>query len=383
MKSLTFLLLAGTALIFWYSCASHDISRNESRHQISIRWVKSHRGESRDDMMRGLAWNLSLVGAWIPPGGLESILEWKNSTTFILDVSRLGYPSSILASWELLLTALKNTDEYRVMEGVDAGRFVALTLNSSWHYYGLTGASLSLNGYKSRYSYAPFRGAVVNSSVAFGHREVMISTGSARQISFIAAEGEGSLKDQTFSPEEYETLDVMQNGQLRFALYDDRGQLKSHASPELTAAGKPAKCLWCHEVNIQALNVMEDVQGYYTYEEFRDIINNANATLSYYRKSLQTGIDFDNIQDHVYGEIIYVSFMEPSAERLAEEWQMPLSQVEALLGALVVHRHDEFDFLGDKLYRRREAEVFSPYTFLAVPDDARESSSFEPALIRP
>ncbi len=75
--------------------------------------------------------------------------------------------------------------------------------------------------------------------------------------------------------------------------------------------------------------------------------------------------------------------MEPSPFRLVNEWNVPASNVEQTLSSLATHQHGEFPFLGEKLFRRSEVDTFSPYSPLQVPEDARESSSFEPDWIDP
>ena len=267
---------------------------------------------------------------------------------------------------------------------MDVGRFIMLTLNSSYHYYAITGAKRTLSEFKANYNFENTQGAIINSSIAKGHRLASVAQGSdISQIAFVVAEGEGSITDGTFHEVEFETLDIMPNGQLRFALYDKNGNLKSSASPALTDAGKPAKCLWCHEIKIQPLNFMESVAGYYTYEQFKSIIQEDQNILDLYRTLLPSDIDFTKKQDHTFGELLYISFMEPSAFRLAQEWSITESEVGSILGGLNTHKHHEFSFLGDKLFVRIDVDDFAPYDVARVPENAREYSVYEPEIIRP
>ena len=81
--------------------------------------------------------------------------------------------------------------------------------------------------------------------------------------------GTGSIRDGTFERKDIEFLDLMKNGQLRFALYDLNGQLKTSTSPSLTAAGKPGKCVWCHQIRLQiARRNVTDLDGYHTTKSF-------------------------------------------------------------------------------------------------------------------
>ncbi len=137
---------------------------------------------------------------------------------------------------------------------------------------------------------------------------------------------------------EYETVDIMANGQQRFALYDQDGNLKAAASPDLTRAGKPAKCLWCHEINIQKLFLPNDpVAGYYSDDEFDNIIATAKSMIGNYRRGLKSDLSFNKTQQHTQGELLYISFMQPSAYRLSNEWGIAVEEAQNLLGAMPTH----------------------------------------------
>jgi hypothetical protein len=82
-------------------------------------------------------------------------------------------------------------------------------------------------------------------------------------------------------------------------------------------------------------------------------------------------------------ELLYLSFMEPSAERLAVEWQTTAEDVRQKLQGKPTHNNPEFAFLGDVLYNRKDIDVLSPYKSVRAADDARESSAYEPDIIHP
>ena len=103
--------------------------------------------------------------------------------------------------------------------------------------------------------------------------------------------------------------------------------------------------------------------------------------LNTYRKSLRQDIDYSKTLDHTFTEILYISFMEPSAERLASEWGIPVEQVTEKLKGLPTHTHHEFPYLGT-LYNRKDVESLSPYSIIRVPESAREPSEYEPDLIK-
>jgi len=372
-------------MITWHSCVNHEeIANGADDVAIRLRWVKAYEGEVRDSVVAGLMWNLSYLGATLPRRSVATGIVWVSETQCILNVSKLGFSEPALNAWRALFRDLKTSEEYQANNSIDIGRFVMLTLNSSYHYYAITGAATRIADYESKYRYREVRGAITNSAVSLGHRLMQISAfNNVSEISFVAREGSGSLSTGTFVESEYETVDIMANGQQRFALYDKDGNLKAAASPELTRAGKPAKCLWCHEINIQKLFLPnQPVAGYYNDDEFDSIIATAKTMITNYRRGLKSDLSFNKTQQHTQGELLYISFMQPSAYRLSNEWGMTLQDVGKLIGAMPTHQHDEFPFLGD-LYTRSDVEAFSPYTGIPVPNDAREPSVYEPQIITP
>ena len=88
------------------------------------------------------------------------------------------------------------------------------------------------------------------------------------------------------------------------------------------------------------------------------------------------GVDFSQTQQHTFTELLYISFMEPSAERLSREWNLTLTEVQNRLTGLPTHTYDEFPFLGT-LYHRKDIELLAPYPGLSVSDHVREQSQTE------
>lgn len=349
---------------------------------IELRWIKSYSRESRSDVEVGLLWTLSFLGATLPVDGPDA-LSWRaNVVTLRLDHAGIG--PEVLPQWKRLLASFKASEEYRDMGALDVGRFVALTLCSSNHYYALTGAETSYERAYARREFATQHFAIVESSVSHGNRLIEVAEGSsASDIAFIAQEGRGSISLGTFAVEEHELLDVMANGQLRFALYAAGGALKPAASRTRTAAGKPGKCLWCHEIALsRPFDGRTSVPGYGSLGEFERLIAQRMEVLRSARSKLDSRIDFARTQDHTYAELLYISFYEPSAERIAGEWNVPVAGVREALNALPTHAHAEFDFLGDRLYRRSDIDSLAPYGVLAPPTDPREPSNYEPDLLR-
>jgi hypothetical protein len=275
------------------------------------------------------------------------------------------------------------------MGGIDIGRFVFVSLCSSHQYYALTGVNPNYAQFRAGHTFAPKQVAIVESAVAHGNRLIEVGQGTdIDSVAFVAFEGSGGLRDHSFQKADIETLDVMENGQLRFGLYDLEGHLKEATTPALTAAGKPSKCLWCHEINLQRpFRNVTDLDGYYSTKEFTEIVANATRVIAAYRKTLASKVDFTRLQDHSNAEDLYLSFAEPTAARLAVEWGMPLERVEQLLAGrnLKTHSHSERiddDVLGDNLYDRNEVDSLAPYTTVRGPSDMREASSYEPNLLK-
>jgi hypothetical protein len=371
-------------IVVWYSCVNHDLYERQADLQIALRWTKNYEGETLQDVITGFAWNTSFLGAALPKGSLQSAIKVIDAERLAVDFGRLGFNKEAEQSLVELFNHIRASEEYKATGGIDIGRFTMLTLNSTYHYYSITGASTTLDVYQSKFLFDPNIGAVTNSSIAKGHRKVMIGIGDRIQdIVFIAEEGKGSITDGSFVAEEFETLDVMPNGQLRFALYDKDGRLKTSASQELTNAGKPAKCLWCHEINLQSFNEMQSVVGYFDETQLRTILSEKRKIIDAYRRKLNSDLDFSKTQDHTKGELLYISFMEPSVERLVLEWKESEEVVRSKTQHLSKHKHEEFSFLGDELMRRADIDLLSPWQVIQVPEDAREPSRYEPQILFP
>jgi hypothetical protein len=353
---------------------------------IKLRWIKSYPTQSRSQVNTGLFWALSFLGAKLPADA--AIISW-DGTLVTLDLDAAGVVETSKPAWKKLLRVLKSSDEYRMMGGMDIGRFVFLSLCSSDQYYALTGASSSYAEFRAKHEFAPKQVAIVESAVARGNRLIEVGKGvDINSVVFVAFEGAGSLRDHSFQKADIETLDLMENGQLRFGLYDLEGHLKDTTTPALTAAGKPSKCLWCHEINLQPpFRNVTDLEGYYSTKEFKEVVASATRIIAGYRKTLASKVDFTQLQDHSNAEALYLSFAEPTAGRLAAEWDMPLEQVKQLLASrnLKTHRHSERiddGVLGDDLYDRNGVDSLAPYATIRGPSDMREASDYEPNLLQ-
>jgi hypothetical protein len=353
---------------------------------IDLRWVRNYPAERQGNVDTGLYWALSFLGAKLPASA--NILTWHGHVVTV-DLAAAQVQPGSQAAWKNLLRILKSSDEYRKMGAIDIGRFVFLSLCSANHYYALTGTSRTFSQFLTQHSFGPRQIAVVESAVAHGNRLIDVGTGgSIGAIAFVAYEGRGALKDGSFHKQDVETLEFMPNGQLHFGLYDLSGHLKTAATPELTKAGKPSKCLWCHEINLNPpFQNVTDLPGYFSTQQFRDLVASEMRTVAGYRQTLQSKVDFRKTQDHTNAENLYMSFAQPTAERLAAEWNLPVDAVRQMLRArnLKPHPHSaEADdgILGDQLYDRTEVDALAPYASVRGPTDFREASGYEPDLLQ-
>ena len=168
---------------------------------------------------------------------------------------------------------------------------------------------------------------------------------------------------------EYETLDLMQNGQVRFGIYNKDGFRISNSDPQHSNAGKPAKCIWCHESEIQPLfNIQDNYDGFIPYLDFKDLLIDFKVTHRNLQNSLVDGVDFQESLQHIQTELLYISFMEPSAKRLSIEWSININEIENLLDGIPTHNYDEFPFLGIFILEKRliNMPLFQDYQFPVV-----------------
>ena len=363
------------------ACVGDDGPPSDPRDLIELRWLKAYERESRSDVETGVLWNLSLLGAKLPSEA--RVIRWHDDR-ITLDLARAHVLEGTTPAWRQLIATLKASGEYQAHGAVDVGRFMALTLGDANQYYALTGAIPDYATARARFRFDERSAAIVQSGVARGSRRIDLSIAdSAAQIAFVAYEGKGSLGDGTFVPHEMELLDMMPNGQLRFALYNLDGHLKQGATPELTKAGKPAKCMWCHESGVMPTLVeFQGARGFYDRREFETLAEARRKLLQQYRDGLDMQIEYRHRQDHTYGELLYLTFEEPSRERLAQEWGVSPKRAAELLRGKPTHAQAEFAYLGSELYRRQDVDILAPYAVVATPESVRELSAREPDNIK-
>lgn len=351
---------------------------------INLHYTLNYEGDSWDKNRTGFLWALSYLGAELPKDAFNKSIEWKDSRTFQINFESIGFNRQAISVLNILVDSLKATEQYKKNNYIDLAQFVTLTIGSSWHYYAITNVPATYNEFKKirRFKNEEVF-AVTHSSVAKHSRLLkFIASDNVLNSVFVAEEGEGDFANHTFKPVGYEVLDVMHNGQLRFAIYDSEGKLTDSSPTALGAAGKPAKCLWCHEVVFQPLFVKTDtLPGFMRPNKFQKIIEIQNELLKVYRNSLSSDVNFDHKQDHTLMELLYISYMEPSLDKLSQEWQMKKEDLKMILQNCEMHQHVEFDFMKN-VYARKDIEKHAPFKSMLSADDVREPGMYEPDLLK-
>lgn len=358
------------------SCTRSD-QLSDDRLTIRLKWNQGFINEPYSNIETGLLWTLSFLGGEMKDGSLGKVIERVNDQYIDLKLFNAGFCNNAESKFAALIDHLKLSEEYRITGGIDVGRFAMYTLYSPYNYYAITNTERELKFFEQRSTGAnQFRFAVTSSAVSSHERIIRFSpVSNALQMAFIAEDGQGSIEQNNFQTQTYECWTVMKNGQLRYAIYDTDGKLIGCSSSE---AGKPGKCMWCHEIAVQQLyTINTDVSGFLSQTEFSAWISAYQSLLDNYRLSLNGEIDFSRIQDHTFAELLYITFMEPSVYRLANEWKLTETEVLERLAGISTHTNAEYPWMGN-LYHRRDIESHSPFQSIPVSDDPRECSSYEP-----
>ena len=363
-------------LVFLMLCSCNTNTQDSNTHDPNIlylKWNKSHEIDDLEKNRTGLTWALSFLGSNI---ALDSTLTGITYTKDImrLDVSQVGFTEKAISHLQSLNTVIQNSEEYQKKGTIDLGRYIALTIGSPHHYYKIVDIPLQLFDLKSQYTFDTLTAYINNSSISKIDREIQYSIDDKiTKRAFISSERDTI----TGEIQEFETVEVMTNGLSRFALYDIQGNLKAEGDESVTRAGKPGKCMWCHESGIQPLFRKQiDIKNYMPSGDFLDSLQRYNRELREYQDRVWQDSLIKNRRSHTEMEIAYITFMEPSVEQLVNEWQISKREVLKKVAHLKSHRHHEFDFLGD-LYYRKDIDSLAPFKVLEVPENIREPSSNE------
>lgn len=357
-------------LLFLVSLWGGTETAHPQNDAIILKWHKAYPEDDIQKSALGLSWALSYCGAMLPDAPYAVSIS-DNSIT--LQAEELGFDEKALQKIRILHQKIKNSEEYQRNQGIDLGRYVCLLIGAPEHYYALTGVPERLGQMLSLYQLRPETGYIDRSTVSRVHRKIQFSDPKPFNQLLIATEMD-SLTGQIY---EYETIEIMPNAQLRFAIFDAAGNRKNSADGSHSEAGKPAKCMWCHESTVQRMFAKQsDFNGFLSYLQLQDQLIGFNALLSQQQNAMRGRIDFSQKQQHTLTELLYISFMEPSAERLAAEWDITLAEVQKRVSGLPTHTYDEFPFLG-LLYDRHQVEQRAPFQGLPISTHVREHSVVE------
>lgn len=360
-------MIAGSSLFL--SCKK-DPNFAADQQAIVLKWNQGFADETKEDALLGLKWTLAYIGA---ANLNDSAVFFQSNQTIKVQVNHLALPSTGAESLRYLQERIKLSEEYRLNGSVDLGRYISLLIGAAEHYYQLVDMPLTLNELLANYSLSPVEGYVNASGVSSKDRIIAYSPSSILNQLLVAREVDPSTGDVL----EYETLDLMANGQVRFGIFDAFGNRINAADPSTSSAGKPGKCMWCHESKIQPLFEEQlDFEGYLTGIQLADTLSYFRTKHSSDQLNLNYGIDYSDSQAHQLTELLYISFMEPSAARLANEWGITELEVTNRLASLTTHLQEEFPFLGN-LYDRNEVDAYAPFQSIAVSTHVREKSEQE------
>lgn len=358
----------------------------EDTKTIILNWYPAPANQTKDEFTTGLVWLFSYLGARLPASKFEKAVQFKSSNKIEVNFDELGFADFALNHLSGLVSITKQTEEYKVTGGIDAGRFFALCFNSSYHYYKITGVSPSFNDFKNKFQTFVYKSfACDTSAVAYSSRllNYNVEANDIKSNFFFAQQGSGYFTQGNFtSSPVIEAFDYMENGQPRFAVYDKDGILYAPSDPAEHPAGKPAKCMWCHESKMQPLIFpTADIPGYESAANFSVARQTFINRLNEFHKSTGSVLDFTQKNAHGQGELIYLLFYEPDVTRLSQEWNISEYDVKVLLNGIPNHTNPEYPFLKEVYYRKDIAHL-APYKSIVVTDDMRESSDYEPDLLK-
>lgn len=333
---------------------------------IDVYFTKNYSSDSWDNARRGLLWTFSFLGAELPPNSFDKSITWRDSNHFTLQLNTLGFTDEALKILTLINDSIKQLPEYKTHQAIALGQYVSILIGSSRHYYAITGVNKSFEELNAKHNPKNMLTyPVYKSSVSKKLRVLRIyPSRHIRDFLFVAEEGSGDILKGTFNAETREVFDFMPNGQLRFAIYNRNGNLSDGSNKDVSDAGKPAKCLWCHESSIQPLfSDNPDSKGFIRKAEFQNKISKWMKELTNWRNHLKGDIDFNRKQDHTFMELLYISYNEPSVHQLAQEWRISEAEARQLLKQHITHPHEEFHFLDSLFFRRALTTPLPTYPY--------------------
>lgn len=322
------------------NCCKSDIIHRDN--QISLVWFKSYPEDTLERAQIGIRWILSYLGANISDKQFEEAITVSNKNIITVDIDKVDLNVKSQNALQTIFSYLKNTDVYKEHQCIDIGEFVFQTFNNSWHYYEITQAPKTLNEFNNKYNFdKTYQIQKGESSVASQGRLIQTSTSkNITEIAFLAQEGYDSS-----AASEFEVFDFMPNGQPKYAVYDSAGYLKVGSDLDLSIAGKPAKCMWCHESQVQPLfNAVTDTEGYPSLTSLRQLIKRTNKKVKGQHMEGDSLFFWKQPRDHSYAELLYKLYEEPTIQRLQEEERF--YNISISIDSTKITANHEYSFLG-------------------------------------
>jgi hypothetical protein len=358
----------------------------ESNKTIILNWYPAPALQKKEEFTTGLVWLFSYLGAKLPAENFKEGIKFIESKKIEIDINELGFSETAITNLEKLITLVKQTQEYKDKGGIDAGRFFALCFNNTYHYYKITNAPKTFNDFSAQYASLAYKTFVCDTSSISNSSRIFNYTVDDLNIQknyFISHEGEGRYSSGNFLKSGIiEAFDYMDNGQPRFVIYNQQGDLYAPKDRLAHRAGKPAKCMWCHESGMQPLfSGTGNISGFVSREDFLEDQRIFTSKLKAFHAQTNAQLNFSDNKAHTQGEYIYLCFNEPNAARLADEWNISEDAVKKMLSGIPTHINYEFPFLKD-VYYRAQIEKYAPYSSIAVSDEMREATNNEPNYLK-
>lgn len=369
--------LFSVIFLFW-SCFNLKSVDEEIDYTIKLKWYKSHEQNTLERFENGMKWAFTNLGAALPLGSWQKSTTWLDDKILEINIEHLGFNDNALYQLGRLQKIIKERDGYTYNGFIDAGRYLMLTIGSSAHYYAITDVDRQVEHFNKRFEFEAETMGFANqeSVVSLTDRVVVMSdfNQTIESIAFIGYEGEGNIwscEADAYKPNAFETIDVMPNGKLRYGIYDADGKLVASSDPNHTIAGKVASCMWCHE-GILSIGFLAETQVDCRLNPtvFDEKIKVRNSYLRAVKDTISIDLDYSDKQMHEQMELIYSSFLLPSAERLSNEWGFSLDSVGAILGELELVENEEYQQLPMG-YNRKLVDAVSPIPVIDVPESAR------------
>lgn len=335
---------------------------------LRLRWLQAYPEEDWARARAGLEWALSLLGA-LPPAddaAIRVVEAAPDTVRFTLDPGALGLAPEALAALEVAVAPLRVDDEAEAFGGVDVARLLLRTVHEPHVYAAVTGVCPTFAEWSAaRVGDTPLLDHAITESLLTAtdrHLQLLPPTGDALDLALLAWEGTGSLLAGDFEPVEVDVIDLMPNGQQRFAVYDHGGRWLAAADPAISPAGPPSRCAWCHELGVQrGVTQPAQPEGWLDEAGFLAVVDGWETAMAEHRAATPSALDWSLREGHEWGELLVETRLYAPPARLAREWAVAEAEVEAALDAVGAARveNPEFPWLGPVVARADADRAFA------------------------